>query len=719
MLNTICYICPCISSIEIQINNNEIKIFKKCRLGHSKTSLNLNSNKYCYSCLKLLNEQEIGYSNKNSLYVCSSCENPINYFEFYNKLEQEEINDKNKKIKEYTNILDKLINKKRNIWNEIILRKILDIYTLILDDEKLLISKNKKDEELTKNLEIIKILEKWDDLNYIKEGELIIKINPKCSDFVFEEFYNKIFLQYYNDIDLFKLLSLNYEYEQLNLKTNTEFNNFLKEETKELKEYIDKIINYSFIEHYKDYFSLVKSVLLNDYNNLKLNLMSSEILMNNNSYLSTSLLKRKFSKIILYLIYSKYYQKLKNSQTNNNNLLNLYNEVKNINIKLSENSSIYGIEKIKQIKSKLSIIQEKLNKKIMLNLESYDKNLKNDINIFNENWKEFNEDEIKIINEITIELELSTQRGIINYNINNIELEFIINFLFYLKDKGNQIINILFDKFSFYYLFEDGKIKVNQPKNIDEAIELLFNEEKISQTINGNEIINLFKSTPFLNSTFKLTNFIISFIENKENEKNFKFENKDLDLIKDCKEKLLKLKNFLEELKLNKDYLKNILNIKPKYKQFIETISFKKNNNNNKIFFKLGYKIQRKNENNIFLDDDEFNLIKEIYLSLCTLEDLYNKKYKIYNAISLKYKDNEILDLNIKKIEIIINEIQKIDEFSLSIIYEEWKEKELDKLKKVNIEDEIINKLSMFNYEKMIDTLKINLSNMKNFNLYI
>ncbi len=723
MLNTICYICPCISSIEIQINDNEIKILKKCRLGHSQITLNLNSNKHCYSCLKLLNDQEIGYSNKNSLYVCSSCENPINYFEFYDKLNQEEINDKNSEIKEYSNILDKLLKNKNHIWNEILFRKILDIYSLILNDQKLLTSKNKKDKELTKNLEIIRILEKWDNLSHIKEGELIIKINPKCSDFVFEEFYNKIFLQYYNDIDLFKLLSLHYEYEQLNLKVNNEFNNFIKEETKQYKEYNDKFINFSLFEHYKDNFSLFKYCLLNNYNYLKnqLNLIISDILMINTSYPSIYILKRKFSKIILYLLYSKHYQNLKKAQPNISNLLLLYNKIKKIKKKLNENNTVYGIEKIQQIKGRLSSIQEKLKKKIRLNLQSYNKNLKNDFNIIDENWEEFKEDEIKIINKINIKLELSTQNDNINYNINNIELEFIINFLFYLKDKGNQIVHILFDKFSIYYLLDDSEIKYKQPKNINDVIELLFNEEKIRHSLNGNEIINLFKNTPFLNSKIKfITDFIISFIENKENEKYFNFENIVLDNLKDYNEKLLKLKKNMEELKQNIDYLKNILNIKPKYKQFIKNISL--NNNNNKVF-KIGNKIQRNNKSYYFFldDDDEFNLIKEVYLSLCSLEDLYKKEYQIYNAISIEYKDIEILNLNVKKIEIIINEIQNknISEFSLPIIFEEWKEKELNKLKKANIKDEIINKLNIFNFEKMIDILKINLNNVKNFNFYM
>ena len=175
----------------------------------------------------------------------------------------------------------------------------------------------------------------------------------------------------------------------------------------------------------------------------------------------------------------------------------------------------------------------------------------------------------------------------------------------------------------------------------------------------------------------------------------------------------------MEELKQNIDYLKNILNIKPKYKQFITNISL--NNNNNKVF-KIGNKIQRNNKSYFFLDDDdEFNLIKEVYLSLCSLEDLYKKEYQIYNVISIEYKDIEILNLNVKKIEIIINEIQNknISEFSLPIIFEEWKEKELDKLKKANIKDEIINKLNIFNFEKMIDILKINLNNVKNFNFYM
>ena len=384
---------------------------------------------------------------------------------------------------------------------------------------------------------------------------------------------------------------------------------------------------------------------------------------------SIYLLKRKFAKIIIDNLYSIYYNELEDVEVNYDSLyffyLRIYNsyyEIKNNNLKI----------KIEIVLNKLQqLLLDKIKKQqiILKELETFNQ-LKSEV--------EFNNIELKEIKKICSVLEKKRKDEKCFYTKTNNEyiiLKFTISFLNFIKCKSNSIIHIILDKYSEFFHF----IEIKNKDNLIDFIRSILDKDKIQKKIKMKDLINNF----FFEETQinRINNIIDKIQEYLINDNSIKIEKKNISkLYLDKKKEIIKLE--LDLIKI-KNYFDNILKIKRNIneKQLLGFKEYRYIKNYNRV------------ENQLFNElNSQINIIKK------ELDTINLFKNEILNDI-----DNIIIqNILIEKIKIRRKEIassKKIENFSLNLLFNQWKEKEYENIKD-NIEGiirlTVINELKNF-----------------------
>ena len=288
-----------------------------------------------------------------------------------------------------------------------------------------------------------------------------------------------------------------------------------------------------------------------------------------------------------------------------------------------------------------------------------------------------------------------------NYNLiiinNNIKYSLSIDFLLYLKEKGNKI-NYLDQEIIDLILFEDLNIKIIKKEEYNEKEECNIQPEDENEQyiykgkINfyGHEIIDMLKNPLKYHKNEINMSTIYSYINNKINdikEKTGYIGNK---------EKFNDLKYNAKQLGIKIEYL--ILSYQ---KFFIE----------NRINFNNEKKIESIGNNNENIQKYEYLLeLKEKNINKIKLYDNIEKDLESLNDIKLK---------SIEKLDKLINEIkneniEKVKLLSLSDIFDEFKNVLKDKIKNGEYQDyeEIFNEnnINDFNIDDVYSFLEDNLN---------
>ena len=587
--------------------------------------------KNCAICSILLQNKNYAYIFHLKKYVCLNCIKTISKFFSGDNFKKLNIG-KDLIIKSYEKYID--FNNNFDINNSLT-KKFYGIFSYFFENFKLLYSNNLYNKELNINLNaIVKI--KFDKINSLNGNCFITSKNGNLF-FLFDEFYNEDFKNYYNTEDFLLIFQLIQIYKQYKIKVNNYYNLDFKldmnKTINELERKVDQILTY------------IKSKT--DYVNLNYELQLSKLENEIKNYYSKIeyipliyLLKRRFSKLIIDCLYCVYFNKLEDVEPNYNSLYYFYKRIYNAYSNLKDNKLKI---KLQQILSKLKKILLERNEKEKHNL------LNDDIEItFQSSKVEFNNNELEKIKTICSKLEKQRKEEKCEYNYMNEEyiiLKFIISFLNFIIEKSNLFIHILIEKYSENYYFK----QLENKNTLKEFILMILNKEHIHDKINFKELIyNLF----FEDSQKNRLNNILDQIEILlDSDSTFKIEDNSI------YEKYLDNQN---EIKL---FEKNLIKIKNLYENLLNMNQIKKN---------LGEKEDRNQKSYNTIINEIINLILNKYNNL-QKEIEKNKKY-INNILR---KNNHIY-----KMQTIINEIKSktFEEFSLSQLFNLWKEKEMKKI---------------------------------------
>ena len=530
--------------------------------------------------------------------------------------------------------------------------------------------------------------------NYIKKKD---NIKKKIYDIIFK------IKKYYLDLELFET-KINYELRILSLE------NEIKEITGNLK--IDKYYD-SFFEKPGDFALIRKNI----------NLILDRIIKKNFNKLNYNQPNIKIIKLSFGFI-SKLKNKLNTINTNNKNDLDLINNIKN---------------KLKELEIILTKYQNFLNKNLV----------KEKISKLNLPLIYFNENEKKFLKENIINFTDRNFKNFIQSNEDKI-LEIIINYLYELKEIGNETIHISDkDKIKFYCFSKNIEIN-QQPDNDDsfkEALDKIKYVIKIQSNVDNLTYENLVDYT-FNNPINKLmvTNdkikYLLSFLNIKKNklkEIKEKFDSfkkkmelkssKILDFLNfiNPEHKLEKFNNFIKKYEIKNDYNKIIdyLNVlinfsMPKFNQSNEDSD---DEEDEKIFSNLmerESKIMKeeeklRNEINIIVEKEpKFIEYIEIYLNHYFYEYVNSIKNNYTEKINIILKDiksQKLISYKLDKIIEIINDL-KLYNFNIKEHFNNFMEENLDKLpSKIKIIDkDNIEKIN-FTFKDFIEKLKGYLGN--------
>ena len=282
-----------------------------------------------------------------------------------------------------------------------------------------------------------------------------------------------------------------------------------------------------------------------------------------------------------------------------------------------------------------------------------------------------------------------------NYNIivvkNNVKYSLCIDFLFYLKEKGNKMDH--FDQEIIdLILFEDLNIK------------LINNGETCNQEENKKETENKIENENKEISYDGKTNFTgEEILEMLKNPLKYHKQEIDLNKIYECVyNKIKEIKSLDGYIKNNKtifDLKNDIIQLEKKIEDLI--ISFE----NYFLENNINYKSAKENEN---LDNYQKDYIHK-YIELKEIKKKTNNKIKDYEKLEKELISlSDIKDETNKKIDKIINEIKneniiKIEIISISDIFNEFKE---DLKEKIKTEEEYKSYSDIFN-ENNINDYKI------------
>ena len=700
----ICKFCPETPILFYEKKNSLTILHFKCLNEHkfSEDIDNLeNLKKECGKCNCII--EQFNFSLYNKCYLCKSCyekcEIKDNLLNNYSNFES--INQSNQ------NYLEQLINESENYLSQLLKfsqLKFYKIYQYLISDLSVLYNQKYYNQNLVKNIVNFKKID-FKRLLSIDDNYQIIFQN-EIPEILFSSFFNFEFRDYYEEdlnefSNILKLINL-YEYYGIdaNKKDNKKFHKFITKSfeklssncEKQLKKLNDKLIeveiNEKFIQNdlkfgYLDYRDYVK-----------------DIFYINETIPSIFVLKRKLIKAIIDFIHSIKYKDLPLASPNYKLLFRFFNRLYEAKDKIKENNIKEKIENI------LYIIKEKLFELIKIDkkkVEKYDINENDEI-------KTFTDSEIKLIKEKCSEIEkekIETECEYFETNHDIIHLKFILSFFKYMNEKSNDLIHILLEKRSQYFVSEE-RIQQSQ-KTLNDYIKNLFKNEKISDEISGQKLIEMFFFE--LNFFQKKTNILI--------ELDYFLDNNDIQLnngeIFDYSSNINEINNYLEYLEKTRITYQTIIN-QEQYVKYLDNSYIEINKN------LLGMKRERKDENrNQYID----YIIQELFKFLQNLENTILKCGTIKENIIIKLKKINEMKLKIEKIKIIIKEIKEfpMETFSISELFNDWKKYERKKIErncKGNILEVVTQEMNNFSLKNLEDNLKsyIKEANDKTFYFY-
>ena len=491
----ICNYCKVIHSFQIYFNNNNIKFKFECPISSEEYDLNFlleNVTNFYLKCLKCFNilkyEEKIYRIDKQDKFLCENCKN-----ESYkiNKLEVKFNNKHNYNILEkidnlYSTITEEQsknelfdIYKKKIISLKNFIRVILYNYTYDYLEERNFIFENFF-ECLQKFIEIILENQYYYDV-YTIINELTLygnKYEYKFESNEFYQYYHYLILncsqQKYLSLLLYDFIKKKYGIYSLNI-SNLNVN----------REYMD-----NFYFNCNIYNDIIKYINKKKEEQELLDLKSSILKINNENALhqyylsyfefpSQIILKKKLINIVLFKIISENYKKFDEIIPTKNMIKTI---LKEINILKKSNIS-------KELIEKLNIFNDKLLLEYGYLLPNWRNKNKNSQSI-NHPYINFTSEEIKILKE-------KKNKKIQNQEFKRKDtlLQLSIDFLFYLKEKGNNLAHLI-DSSLLNHFVDIQKLinlKFNCEENVDNlelTIKKEIKVEYLENNISLEDIVN-------------------------------------------------------------------------------------------------------------------------------------------------------------------------------------------------------------------------------------
>ena len=455
-----CKICPETPFIFYKYKNSSLILNYLCPNGH-KFQINIdviNSfKKSCGKCGKEIKD-EFNYSSIQQYYLCNDCQkldkNVLNIYSIYSNFQDvNKYNDIINEFKEHFNELMKFSEK-------FIYSKYYCVYKIFISDFMNLFNNKYYNQELIINMENFKKI----DFKYLllinDNYEIIFEEN--IPQILFSNFYNISFRKYYNSelndfSEILKLVKL-YEKHKISATEIDEeiFLKFIKKSikhfTKSSEKYYKKIKNkLKDLKIEENIVELKLTVLYNDFRDI----------INNNLYSIYSIpsifvLKRKLIKGIIDFIHSIEYKKLDPAIPNYKFLFMFFSRLYEIKNEIKDDELYNNIEHV------LYVIKEKLYD--LINTEE-NKLKKFKVNSKNKEIEKFTEEEILLINQYCSKYEKERRESKCEYSVKDnkeiLNLKFVLSFLNYIKEESNDLIHILLEKNSSFFILKKNK-KISQ-----------------------------------------------------------------------------------------------------------------------------------------------------------------------------------------------------------------------------------------------------------------
>ena len=620
-------------------------------------------NKNCEICSILFEEKKYMFNFEVKKFICINC---------FEKMSKTYKGDDFLKLNIEENSFNQLFNNLTELQINFIIqnethKKLYAIFSYLLEHFKILKSKELYNRQLNLNLSLISHI-KLDKIILLNDDYNIILVDEQCI-ILFNEFYNDDYKVYYNSNDLLENYKLLKIYKEKEISFNDIDSLHFQMDMKLLihnKENIQREIISSLNNSKSNIIPLIiRNTTLSYESNIKeLRNVIKEFFSKSEIIPSIYLLKRRFAKLIIDNLYSIYYDELEDIEPNYDSLYFFYLRIYNAYFKI-KNDNLKN--KIKKILTKLQkLIFDRIKKEqIILKEHEQFNQLNTEV--------EFNKIEINEIQKICSYLEKKRRDEKCIYTKRNTEyiiLKFTINFLNFIRYKSNFIIHILLDKYSEFFHFTEIKNK----DNLIEFIRSILDKDKIQKSVKMKDLVDFF----FEERGIDINNIMDKIQELLINDKSIDIENKNISkMYIDLQNEIIK--NEFNLIKI-KNYYDSILQINLNQKHFLGIKEYRNIKNYNKI------------QNLLFIEiSNQLNSIKN------ELNTVNLIKKEIFNDL-----DNIIFqDMLIEKIKIIIKEIESkgFEKFSLNILFNEWKQKEFEKIKN-NLEGivqlTVVNELNNF-----------------------
>ena len=729
-----CFILHCFQ-IYYSKKEDKIKLKFECPIITKEYSLEFflqNLNEFyikCSNCEKILKYEEGIYSNKINEFKCENCKAKIEGKKLSINLNNEEYKFSVKKI-------DKLYfteseeQQKFELFQkykkEIILLKLFTeiiLYNISYDDlsDRKIICQNFID-LFGKFIDIVLENQNYYDVYSIVK-ELSLYGNKYES--IFNSDYYKILI---NNVSKQKFLALNlFEYIKSKFKIQNQYNNFINLFKFNLKK---EIVNTFYIDS-SIYNEIVKYITTLK-NEEKIKNLESQILnLNNNNllnnyYLSYFLippkiiLKRKNINILLSKILSNNFVELKEIIPSQNMLKTIIKEISSFK---NENISI-------ELKNKLKDFNEKLLKEYGYIIPLWRN--KNKISIQQQHpYITFSLQEIEILNQIKSKKIINKQE----LETDNLILQIAIDFLFYLKEKGNEFSHLInSNSLKFYNDFQtinNLSIKENNFQNLKLIIENEIKIKDISEELSIEDIVNNIFEVYQTETIFNKKNKVDFILEKYNNElKNY---SESIEKFNELKQKLDKKENEMKE------YINYIMenyseNDEKLFEQYDKLFKIKNCYNNVIQYFKAIFNstiINLDNENKLSLivvsknekiminlkKFNKFKIYKNLYLKKLLYEEIKKNKEKFLKEIKEQHTLQINLFLLLNNMILIKNILEELENFSYNIekmfndfINDKYfdvviKKRKISENEKINIQNKI-NIKDIFKYILKIIDLK-------------
>ena len=671
-----CKFCNRLHSFKIYYDKKLFDLFLdfNCENNNEKITLSLflsEINNYsikCFKCNKLLKTNEEIYKTLENNFTCKNCSE--DNFKLLNYLKLGEL-----KLKSITEKINEILltSKEKEIDNDLYKsskEKILTLHSFlnIMFYNKLFVDLN---EDFIEEREILS--------NFFQYFEQFVKIvleNKNYYDIftiIKELFLPGIIYQYkfyYNESNTF----MSFYFQLLNSRKN--------KLSFEMFEYLEKKYtnNYKYKTHY--IYTINKYIQKREIDD---SFVINTIIYNNIiSYINNYLLNRQIN--FLYLEIEKlkhenylnnYYQHFflipQNLITKRKGINFLLNEI--INSEYKEFKSITPTQNfIKSIKKEIKFfINNDIDENLKLKLIEFNnkllkefcflptwKNKNKNSEIQNHPYVNFTFDEIKKLKTLKENYNIDNKQELKINKSNNLLLQITIDFLFYLKEKGNEFAHLIeITKLKYYKNIQIIKNYKNDNKNnLKESIENTFKINEVKQNFSLNEILKFVFE--IFDNTILNENERVQFILNKYN-KEFEIFSKSLDSYKNLEKSL---KNSIEEIKNSIDELINSYTVKDEklLQKYLKIFEMKNCYEDvivylNKFFQSKILKIKN--------DDYNYNNYNELLKYKQLINEL-NQYHKFQNFKNLYL--NKLLNNKIKENKnSLLNEINEINKSILEI----------------------------------------------------